>query len=82
MDERPTRKSVVESRVALDMMTSPQRANRLIDGQGRPRPVPPLGIETPEEQLLFDAAAERRRKERHQREQSLCQRAASGPDEE
>ncbi|MCL4239178.1 MAG: acyl-CoA thioesterase [Anaerolineae bacterium] len=42
-----------------------------IDRQGRPHPVPRLSVETPEEQLRFQEAAERQRarKERHQREQ-------------
>jgi len=55
-----------------------------IDRQGRPRPVPPLSVETPEEQLLFQEAAERQRvrKERHQHEQALRQRIAPPPDEE
>jgi acyl-CoA hydrolase len=51
-----------------------------IDLQGRPRPVPPLVIETPEEKLRFEQAQERQaeRKRRHQREQALrAQRAAS-----
>lgn len=53
-----------------------------IDGQGRPRPVPPLSVETPEEQLRFQQGEERqaRRKERHQQEQAL-RRGASDPRE-
>jgi len=44
-----------------------------IDRQGRPRPVPALCIETPEEQLRFQQAKERQkeRKERYRREQLL-----------
>lgn len=44
-----------------------------IDRQGRPHPVPPLLVETPEEQLRFQQAQERQRarKERHRREQEL-----------
>ena len=55
-----------------------------IDRQGRPQPVPGLCIETPEEQLRFEEAAQRQRarKERHQREQSLRQQTDSQPDEE
>ncbi len=55
-----------------------------IDRQGRPHPVPPLSVETPEEQLLFQEAAarQRARKERHQREQALRQRIAPQPSEE
>lgn len=55
-----------------------------IDRQGRPHPVLPLSVETPEEQLRFQEAAERQRarKERHQREQVLRQRAGSQPTEE
>jgi uncharacterized protein (TIGR00369 family) len=46
-----------------------------IDQQGRPRPVPPLYVETPEEQLRFDLAKERQveRKNRQKREQALAQ---------
>lgn len=46
-----------------------------IDRQGRPHPVPPLLVETPEEQLRFQQAQERQaeRKRRHQREQALRQ---------
>jgi uncharacterized protein (TIGR00369 family) len=55
-----------------------------IDRQGRPHPVPPLSVETPEAQLLFQEAAarQRARKERHQREQALRQRIAPQPNEE
>jgi uncharacterized protein (TIGR00369 family) len=44
-----------------------------IDHQGRPQPVPPLIIETPEEKLRFEQAQERQveRKRHHQREQAL-----------
>lgn len=50
-----------------------------IDGQGRPRPVPPLALETPEEMLRHQQAQERQaaRKQQHQREQALRQRSAS-----
>jgi len=46
-----------------------------IDRQGRPSPVPPLCVETPEEELRFRQAEERQieRKKRHQREQALNQ---------
>ncbi len=55
-----------------------------IDRQGRPHPVPPLCVETPEEQLRFQEAAERQRarKERHQREQALRRRVNPQPNEE
>lgn len=54
-----------------------------IERQGRPRPVPPLLVETPEEQVRFQQAQERQaeRKKRHQREQILdqhCTPPASG----
>lgn len=54
-----------------------------IDSQGRPRPVPPLAIETPQEQLRFQQAQERQaeRVRRHQREQALRQHI-QGEDEE
>jgi uncharacterized protein (TIGR00369 family) len=44
-----------------------------IDQQGRPHPVAPLLIETPEEQLRFQQAQERQaeRKKRRQREEAL-----------
>jgi uncharacterized protein (TIGR00369 family) len=44
-----------------------------IDREGRPRPVPPLCLETPEEELRFEQAKERQaeRKRRSQREQVL-----------
>jgi len=47
-----------------------------IDRQGRPSPVPPLCVETPEEELRFRQAQERQveRKKRHQREQALGER--------
>lgn len=55
-----------------------------IDPQGRPAPVPPLAIETPEERLRFQQAQERQaeRLRRHQREQAQrAQReAARGED--
>jgi uncharacterized protein (TIGR00369 family) len=43
-----------------------------IDQQGRPRPVPPLLVETPDEQLRFQQAQERQaeRKKRHERERA------------
>jgi uncharacterized protein (TIGR00369 family) len=46
-----------------------------IDNQGRPRPVPPLCVETSEEQLRFEQAQERQaeRKNRQKREQTLTQ---------
>ena len=46
-----------------------------IDSEGRPRPVPPLAIETPQEQLRFLQAKERQaeRIRRHQREQALSE---------
>jgi acyl-CoA hydrolase len=49
-----------------------------IDGQGRPRPVAPLLVETPEQQLRFQQAQERQaeRKERQKREQALKQQNA------
>lgn len=54
-----------------------------IDGHGRPRPVPPLCLETPEEQLRFEQAKERQtdRKRRHQREQALHQHASDSFEE-
>jgi uncharacterized protein (TIGR00369 family) len=44
-----------------------------IDNQGHPRTVPPLCVETPEEQLRFEQAKERQaeRKNRQRREQAL-----------
>jgi len=50
-----------------------------IDSQGRPRPVPPLVAETPEEQLRFERAKERQaeRKKQHQREQTFGSRGES-----
>jgi uncharacterized protein (TIGR00369 family) len=49
-----------------------------IDRQGRPRPVPPLCVETPEEKVRFQEAEERQaeRKKRRQREQALRQQDA------
>jgi uncharacterized protein (TIGR00369 family) len=46
-----------------------------IDSQGRPHPVPPLCVETPEEELRFEQAKERQvaRKERQKREQQAAQ---------
>jgi uncharacterized protein (TIGR00369 family) len=54
-----------------------------IDNQGHPRPVPPLCMETPEEQLRFEQAQERQteRKTRQKREQSLKQRLESSSGE-
>jgi len=50
-----------------------------IDRQGRPRPVPALLAETPEEQLLFEQARERQqeRKRRHEREQAFREQHAA-----
>ncbi|MBN1563188.1 MAG: acyl-CoA thioesterase [Anaerolineae bacterium] len=44
-----------------------------IDDQGRPQPVPPLCLETPEQGLRFEQAQERQieRKKQQQREQTL-----------
>lgn len=52
-----------------------------IDAAGRPRPVPPLCVETPEEQLRFEQAKERQeiRKQRHQRERDLRQQWETQP---
>ena len=49
-----------------------------IDSQGRPHPVPPLLVETPEERMRFARAKERQdlRKQRHQYEQSARQRGS------
>jgi uncharacterized protein (TIGR00369 family) len=46
-----------------------------IDSQGRPHPVPPLCVETPEEEMRFEQAKERQvaRKERQKREQQAAQ---------
>jgi len=54
-----------------------------IDRQGRPRPVPPLLVETPEERLRFQQAQERQRvrKERHRREQGLSRSGDDLPEE-
>lgn len=54
-----------------------------IDPQGRPHPVPPLAIETPQEQLRFQQAKERQaeRVRRHQREQALHEHLAESGDE-
>jgi len=54
-----------------------------IDPQGRPQPVPPLAIETPQEQLRFQQAEERQaeRVRRHQREQALHEHLAEARDE-
>ncbi len=54
-----------------------------IDRQGRPRPVPPLLVETPEERLRFQQAQERQRarKERHRREQELSRSGDDLPEE-
>lgn len=50
-----------------------------IDRQGRPRPVPALCVETPEEQLHYQQAKERQadRKARHAREQALRDKLSS-----
>jgi acyl-CoA hydrolase len=50
-----------------------------IDGQGRPRPVPPLILETPEEALRYQQAQERQdaRKQQRQREQALHRRSTA-----
>jgi uncharacterized protein (TIGR00369 family) len=49
-----------------------------IDTQGRPRPVPALCVETPEEQMCFQQAEQRQadRKRRHQLEREARQRRA------
>ncbi|WP_119072499.1 acyl-CoA thioesterase [Aggregatilinea lenta] len=49
-----------------------------IDSQGRPHPVPPLRVETPEEQMRYARAKERQdqRKQRHQYEQAARQRTS------
>ena len=54
-----------------------------IDPQGRPHPVPPLAIETPQEQLRFQQAKERQeeRVRRHQRELALREHQAEASDE-
>jgi uncharacterized protein (TIGR00369 family) len=54
-----------------------------IDREGRPHPVPPLIVETPDEQVRFQQARERQiaRKERHQRERALSQRRTSTTEE-
>lgn len=54
-----------------------------IDPQGRPQPVPPLAIETPQERLRFQQAKERQaeRVRRHQREQALREHQADSGDE-
>jgi len=53
-----------------------------IDRQGRPRPVPPLLVETPEERVRFQQAEERQRarKERHRREQELSRPGGGLPE--
>jgi acyl-CoA hydrolase len=53
-----------------------------IDRQGRPRPVPPLCVETPEEELRFQEAQQRQaeRKKRRQREQAFREQDSS-PDQ-
>jgi len=57
-----------------------------IDRQGRPRPVPPLRVETPEEQARFKEAQERqaerkKRKKRRQREQLTLRQPEAPPDQ-
>jgi acyl-CoA hydrolase len=44
-----------------------------INAEGRPQPVAPMRVETPEEQIHFEQAQERQaeRKLQHQREQAL-----------
>ncbi|NDJ76573.1 MAG: acyl-CoA thioesterase [Chloroflexi bacterium] len=55
-----------------------------VDPQGRPNPVPPLCVETPEEQLRYQQAHERQaeRKRRQTREQALRQQLATAENDE
>lgn len=78
-----TGRTSMEIRVAVsaeDPLTGSQVHTNLayfvfvaIDPQGKPQPVPPLAIETPQEQLRFQQAQERQaeRIRRHEREQAL-----------